>query len=80
MLSLDLKQSSESAVNLLGQSVPVLYGPGEERHLSVLCPAGWEVFIMIILKQLSRQRAERKRITEITGIDGLGKVSFGDLI
>ena len=29
--------------SLLGQSVPVWYGPGEERHLSVLCPAGWDV-------------------------------------
>ena len=29
--------------NLLGQSIPIWYGPGEERHLSVLCPAGWDV-------------------------------------
>ena len=28
---------------LLGQAVPVWYGPEEERHLSVLCPAGWDV-------------------------------------
>ena len=36
-MSLDLKQSSDSAVTTSW------YGPGEERHLSVLCPAGWDV-------------------------------------
>ena len=45
-LSLDLKQSSDSAVTTSWgrQAVPVWYsGPGKERHLSVLCPAGWDV-------------------------------------
>ena len=32
-----------SCHNLLGQAVPVWYGPGEGRHPSVLWPAGWDV-------------------------------------
>ena len=38
----------------LGQAIPFGYGPGEEWHLSVLCPTGGNVVAVCVVLSVAR--------------------------